>query len=87
MYYRYNFTDFQKIERAPFEPYTLAQLKKYVPLTPFRDAESNWTDSTWFVYDYEKWSNEPIDFETKNDAYNALLDAKNVELYETENDL
>ena len=88
MYYRFNFSDLDKTGRKSGEYYTLSMLKKYVPLTPFEDYDNNWGDGTWFVYrgDCQK-SCEPLNCKSLQEAYENLLEAKNLSLYEYWNDL
>ena len=86
MFYRYNFSDLEKIGIEHGEYYTMEQLKKYVPLTPFENDEDNWIEGTWFVYG--GWNScEPLDCKDKEEAYEKLFEKENASLYEKWNDL
>lgn len=88
MFYRYNFSDLEKTGRKQGEYYTMEQLKRFVPLTPFETHEGNWTDGTWFVYEGSScMSCNPSDCKDKEEAYRNLLEAENTSLYEAWNDL
>lgn len=88
MYYRFNHADLDKCGREKYEYYTMEQLKKNVPLTPFESYEDNWEDGTWFVYlGYSCMSCTPLDCKDVEEAYENLLEAENTSLYERWHDL
>lgn len=88
MFYRFNFSDLEKTGRKEFEYYTMEQLQKSVPLTPFESYKDNWEDGTWFVYSgYSGMSCNPLNCKDISEAYENLLEAENISLYEYWHDL
>ena len=88
MYYRFNLSDLEKTGRKSGEYYTLSMLKKHVPLTQFEAYEDKWIDGTWFVYSgYSHISSKPLNCKSLQEAYENLLEAENLSLYEYWNDL
>lgn len=86
MYYSYNYSDFNKCEREPYEYYTLEQLKAYVPLEAHN--EPYYPDGGWCIYSADsRMSCEPLDCKSEDEAYENLLEAKNISLYERWHDL
>lgn len=86
MYYSYHFKDFEKCNRQPYEYYTLEQLKENVPLTAHK--EPFYPDNGWCIYNCStSMSTQPFDCMNKEEAYNLLLEAKNMSLCECWNDL
>lgn len=88
MYYRYNFLDLDNAGREEHGYFTMEQLKKNVPLTPFESYEENWEDGTWFVYlGYSGMSCTPLNCKDVEEAYENLFEAENKSLYEYYHDL
>ena len=86
MYYSYNFEDLEKCNRQPYEYYTLEQLKENVPLTAHE--EPFYPENGWCVYNRSiSMSSQPFDCTSREEAYDLLLDAENISLYEYYHDL
>ena len=86
MYYSYNYDDLEKCNRELYEYYTLEQLKENVPLTAHE--EPFYPENGWCIYNRSiSMSSQPFDCTSREEAYNLLLEAENISLYEYYHDL
>ena len=86
MYYSYNYDDLEKCNREPYEYYTLEQLKENVPLTAHEEPFC--PEDGWCIYNRSiSMSSQPFDCTSREEAYNLLLEAENISLYEYYHDV
>lgn len=80
MYYEYKYDDVDRAKKIEDDNgyVSVKTLKKYVPLVAHTTFDQeDWND--WFVY--EKWSTEPKDCESIDEAYNWLCENINESNY------